>query len=411
MYFFIELAARAANLPDDALPKEKAKAAVLSLLRAASASAIVSALQKADVKTIANIVRTVYPGTKARTRDFLMAQLIAALIKIADESAPYKMQKVHPRRKVVSLIPLLIAAGEEFDWTKAAKNGFTIAPANATAASKDAVDLFTGEVMETITRRLKSYGITPAAYRKLFETPTARKTSVQYSAKTKKTLPKGTQVTNAPNTAGSKNPSFVTQLRVIRGEFAKIGLDSEEGKSINAQFNDLIGQGGKLSSKEVTESLDDLYSELSDLRVSKAQRSKLQIIMTKVQATIKSVTDAGEKVVQIKANPSAKPPAKSEDGLEDKILEAYRKLVKRPQDWASLTELRPMIDATKPELDAALKKMFLAQKINLTLNDDQGSLTAEDRKASIRIGVSDMHFMSSDYMPVFQKPESRRRSP
>jgi hypothetical protein len=132
--------------------------------------------------------------------------------------------------------------------------------------------------------------------------------------------------------------------------------------------------------------------------------------MTKVQATIKSVADAGKKVVPLKANQSAKPAPKNKDGLEDQILEAYRKLVKRPQDWASLTELRPMIDATKPELDAALKKMFLAQKINLTLNDDQGSLTAEDRKASIRIGVSDMHFMSSDYMPVFQKPASKAPS-
>jgi len=60
-----------------------------------------------------------------------------------------------------------------------------------------------------------------------------------------------------------------------------------------------------------------------------------------------------------------------------------------------LRDLRPRLKgAAKSEVDSVLKRMFLDKEINLTLNEDQGSLTQADREAAIRIGVNDMHMLS-----------------
>jgi len=84
-----------------------------------------------------------------------------------------------------------------------------------------------------------------------------------------------------------------------------------------------------------------------------------------------------------------------EGDLKDQIRSAYRALAKRPQDWVLLRDLRPRLgDAAKSEVDTALKRMFLDKEINLTLNDDQGSLTQADRDAAIRVGPNDMHMLS-----------------
>lgn len=81
--------------------------------------------------------------------------------------------------------------------------------------------------------------------------------------------------------------------------------------------------------------------------------------------------------------------------LREQIRSAYRSLAKRPQDWVQLRDLRPKLDnATKLEVDSTLKQMLLDKEINVTLNDDQGSLTQADRQAAIRIGVNDMHMLS-----------------
>lgn len=81
--------------------------------------------------------------------------------------------------------------------------------------------------------------------------------------------------------------------------------------------------------------------------------------------------------------------------LHKKIEQTYRKLAKRPQDWVLLRDLRSHLSgAAKSEVDTALKRMFLDKEINLTLNDDQGSLTQADRDAAIRIGANDMHMLS-----------------
>ncbi|MEM0986465.1 MAG: hypothetical protein AAGJ32_09480 [Pseudomonadota bacterium] len=60
-----------------------------------------------------------------------------------------------------------------------------------------------------------------------------------------------------------------------------------------------------------------------------------------------------------------------------------------------LREFRPRLGgAAKSEVESTLKRMFLDKEINLTLNDDQGSLAQSDRDAAIRIAANDMHMLS-----------------
>lgn len=83
------------------------------------------------------------------------------------------------------------------------------------------------------------------------------------------------------------------------------------------------------------------------------------------------------------------------DDIPQQIHNAYRSLAKRPRDWVQLRDLRLKISgAAKSEVDSTLKRMFLDKEINLTLNDDQGSLTQADYEAAIRIGANDMHMLS-----------------
>ena len=85
------------------------------------------------------------------------------------------------------------------------------------------------------------------------------------------------------------------------------------------------------------------------------------------------------------------PPA----NLREQIRRAYHTLAKQPQDWVMLSSLRPhLAPAAKSEVDTILQRMFLDREIILTFNDDQGSLSAADRQAAIRIGVDDMHMLS-----------------
>ncbi len=83
--------------------------------------------------------------------------------------------------------------------------------------------------------------------------------------------------------------------------------------------------------------------------------------------------------------------------LAEQITRAYRRLAKQPRDWVYLRDLRPLIDgAAKAEVDSALHKMYHDKRINLTLVENQKTLTAADRQASIRLGVSDMHLISME---------------
>lgn len=84
-------------------------------------------------------------------------------------------------------------------------------------------------------------------------------------------------------------------------------------------------------------------------------------------------------------------------GIASQIRSAYHKLAKRSRDWVSLRELRSHLNGgSKAEVDHALKEMYAAREINLTLEEDQKRLTAEDRAAAIHVGRDDLHFISME---------------
>ncbi|HKI60830.1 MAG TPA: hypothetical protein VKA31_00915, partial [Mariprofundaceae bacterium] len=73
--------------------------------------------------------------------------------------------------------------------------------------------------------------------------------------------------------------------------------------------------------------------------------------------------------------------------VEQKISDAYWRLTKRPQDWVMMRNLRADLkDIPRAEFDAAIKSMYLSKAINVSSEDDQGSLTQADRDASFRLG-------------------------
>ncbi|MEO0810273.1 MAG: hypothetical protein AAFW82_06490 [Pseudomonadota bacterium] len=83
--------------------------------------------------------------------------------------------------------------------------------------------------------------------------------------------------------------------------------------------------------------------------------------------------------------------------LDERIRTVYRNQAKRAKDWIYLSDIRAQLtEVPKNEVDSVLLKMFLNKEIRLTLEEDQKSLTANQRAAAIRVGMNDMHLMSME---------------
>lgn len=81
--------------------------------------------------------------------------------------------------------------------------------------------------------------------------------------------------------------------------------------------------------------------------------------------------------------------------VEARILSAYRAVATEPAQFVKLTEIRQRLaDVPRADVDAALDRMYRSQRINLIPQSGQRLLTAEDRKAALRIGEEDKHLVS-----------------
>lgn len=90
----------------------------------------------------------------------------------------------------------------------------------------------------------------------------------------------------------------------------------------------------------------------------------------------------------------AEPPALT---LRDRIRVAYKQLAARPREWVYLSDLHTHLNGTtKAEIDSALREMFHAREVSLTLEEDQASLTKAQRLAALRLGADDMHLLSME---------------
>ena len=72
------------------------------------------------------------------------------------------------------------------------------------------------------------------------------------------------------------------------------------------------------------------------------------------------------------------------------------KLASRRGDWVAMVDLRAELMDDRDALDEALRQMRREKLLRLTVEEDQSRLTKADRSAAVRVGPTDMHFVSFD---------------
>jgi hypothetical protein len=83
------------------------------------------------------------------------------------------------------------------------------------------------------------------------------------------------------------------------------------------------------------------------------------------------------------------------DDVEAKVRAAYVRLAARAGGWVDLVRLRGELpDVSKQELDAALTRMYRTPGVSLIPEENQKTLTAEDRAAAVEIGDQDKHLIA-----------------
>ncbi|WP_307797023.1 hypothetical protein [Williamsia soli] len=95
--------------------------------------------------------------------------------------------------------------------------------------------------------------------------------------------------------------------------------------------------------------------------------------------------------------PSAPPvddSAHLKPAVDIRIVEAYRSLAAKPGAWVSLRRLRPALgDVERDVLDDALRSLYTRPGITLIPEENQKSLTPEDRAAAVSIGGQNKHLI------------------
>jgi hypothetical protein len=89
--------------------------------------------------------------------------------------------------------------------------------------------------------------------------------------------------------------------------------------------------------------------------------------------------------------PASPPPP----DVEARIRDAYRRVVAKPRDWATLTDVRLLLgDVDRADVDAALRAMYTASGIDIAPEPNRKALTPDDHAAAIHIGGEDRHLLA-----------------
>jgi len=294
-------------LPDLDVSKDKARKSLFQLMKRVSSDTLADAIATLPMDTMKTIVNIEFTGKKAREREYILAQLMVTLIRISDLQEKYERQMHHPRRKVVAVIEHLVRKGEKFDWTKAAKNGFTVSISAPQKATTEAVDYFTGDTMRSITRRLKGYGIKPAAYKKLFQANDATFVDTEYSEKQRKGNKTGGQIKNAPRKRGTV---LVTEeKRLVR--FIQEVKTSLSGIEATVPQSRLLGSVVRLAQNSSKEGMKRADVTKSLKIVVKVRESLMDVVTNKANRVIisKSISlldKAEEQLNIIRSRPTEK---------------------------------------------------------------------------------------------------------
>ena len=77
------------------------------------------------------------------------------------------------------------------------------------------------------------------------------------------------------------------------------------------------------------------------------------------------------------------------------VRDAYWRLAREPQDWVSLTRLRPLLgNASRQEVDETLRRMERLPDVHLVPEADQKTLTGDDRAAAVLVGGVSKHLLA-----------------
>ncbi|HEY9312635.1 hypothetical protein [Williamsia sp.] len=80
--------------------------------------------------------------------------------------------------------------------------------------------------------------------------------------------------------------------------------------------------------------------------------------------------------------------------IETRVVDAYRSLAAKPGAWVSLRRLRPALsDVSRSDLDRAFRELYTQPGITLIPEENQKTLTSDDRAAAISIGGQDKHLI------------------
>jgi hypothetical protein len=83
------------------------------------------------------------------------------------------------------------------------------------------------------------------------------------------------------------------------------------------------------------------------------------------------------------------------DEIEERVRDAYVRLAAREGGWVDLVRLRnELSDLSRHDLDAALTRMYRIPGVSLVPEENQKTLTADDRAAAISIGDQPKHLIA-----------------
>lgn len=78
-----------------------------------------------------------------------------------------------------------------------------------------------------------------------------------------------------------------------------------------------------------------------------------------------------------------------------RIIHVYARLVERPGDWVGLTRVRAALpDVPRADLDRALQELYRDPRVSLVPEENQKTLTDDDRAAAVRIGNKENHVIA-----------------
>lgn len=92
--------------------------------------------------------------------------------------------------------------------------------------------------------------------------------------------------------------------------------------------------------------------------------------------------------------PAGTGPHPGPETTEDRIRSAYHRLAARPGGWVALSRLRAELDASREDVDAALKSLFRTAGVSLIPEENQKTLTDADRAAAVVIGDRPKHLIA-----------------